>query len=91
MKYFLLKRKQKSNFEGLLKLSNILISRRNSKKEIIEELCVLISQNEGLDSNEVFKEVWLREAEMSTGIINGFAVPHARLPIQKPVIALAIN
>lgn len=91
MNIFLKRRKLKLTLDGLLKSSNIITTNKNSKKEVIKELCDLVSKKEKLDSYKVFNEVWLRETEMSTGIINGFAVPHARLPIQKPVIALAIN
>lgn len=91
MNIFLKRRKQKLTLNGLLKTSSIIITNKTSKKEVLRELCDFVSKKEKLDGYKVFNEVWMREEEMSTGIINGFAVPHARLPIQKPVIGLAIN
>lgn len=91
MNIFLKRRKLKLSLEGLLKSSLVIATNKNSKKEVIKDLCDLVSKKGRLDGYKVFNEVWLREVEMSTGIINGFAVPHARLPIQKPVIGLAIS
>ena len=50
-----------------------------SKNEIIKELVGLIVKNgSGLDEESLLKAVLDREAQMSTGMKNGIAIPHGK-------------
>jgi len=50
-----------------------------SKNEIIEELVdIIVSNGSGLDRDALLKAVLDREAQMSTGMKNGIAIPHGK-------------
>ncbi len=91
MSYFLKRSKRKLNFSDLLKKENIFFTDVNNKKEIIRELCMFASQKSKLNFEHMYKEVCKREEQMSTGLINHLAIPHARLKIQYPFVAVALN
>ncbi|MEF3254196.1 MAG: cation:proton antiporter [Deferribacterales bacterium] len=60
--------------------------------EAIQKICEIIAQNSGLDYNLISSKVIEREDLMPTGIGNGVAIPHARIPgLEKPIIAVAIS
>lgn len=51
----------------------------NNKSEIINELLDLLVQNGKLKDKELaFKDIMYREQQMSTGIQQGIAIPHAK-------------
>lgn len=65
--------------------------KQNDKKSIIEELVdILDSQYQIYDRKSVFDAVWERELSFSTGMKNGFAIPHARTD-QVENITLAVG
>lgn len=65
--------------------------KQNDKKSIIEELVdILDSQYQIYDRKSVFDAVWERELSFSTGMKNGFAIPHARTD-QVESITLAVG
>lgn len=52
-----------------------------SREGVIRELSGLIAQREtGLDPNLLFQALWDRELVGSTGIEDGVAIPHAKVP-----------
>ena len=57
-----------------------------SKKRTLEYIANLISQRQpGLDPKELFHQLVTREKLGSTGLGNGFALPHCRMPgCEKP-------
>ena len=68
----------------------ILTSAENAET-VIRELVKLAAPQVNMSSEEIFKQVWAREQDMATGLANGVAVPHARLPISRPFLAAAIS
>lgn len=91
MNYFLKKSKQLTNFLGLLKAENIFFTNALSKKDIIEELCHKVAKYHKLSNEKLIKEVLSREELLSTGLEKFLAVPHAKVDIPDPLIAVAIN
>jgi PTS system nitrogen regulatory IIA component len=52
-----------------------------TKKDVIEELCdVLIESQLGLDKNQLLEVLVERERLGSTGIGDGIAIPHGKMP-----------
>lgn len=91
MSFFLKKSKQLVSFVGLLKPEIIFFSKAATKKEVIKELCDKISIYHKLSSEKIFNEVMTREELISTGLEKHLAIPHAKVDIQKPLIAVAIH
>lgn len=83
--------KKKYTFSRLLNPKNIFFSEAVEKKNAIRELCTTVEKEAGLSGEQIFEEVWKREEEFPTGIANSLAIPHARLPIKKPIIAVSYN
>ncbi|MBK7104592.1 MAG: cation:proton antiporter [Ignavibacteriae bacterium] len=90
MSYFLNK-KDKSKFANLFSEKNILYTDENDKLKIIKKLVDSISEKSKLTSEEIFNEVILREKILPTGITNYLALPHAKIHIKEPLLAIAIN
>lgn len=88
MKYFL---KNRDNLQNILRPNLILFSSFNDKEEAIRSLINLISKSFKIDEKEIFNEVMQRESSLPTGIANFLAIPHARVNINNPIIAVAIN
>lgn len=91
MSFFLKRSKKKLNFIDLLRQENIFYAESNTKEEVIRELCKFCAVNNRMNFDKVFDSVMLREKQLSTGFVNSFAIPHARLNIQYPLIYLAIK
>jgi PTS system nitrogen regulatory IIA component len=78
-----------------MKISDFLVPtqvmidvRANDKGRLLEELSTEAAAATGLDANEVAHEIAKREELGSTGVGNGVALPHARLPSLKAPFAL---
>jgi nitrogen PTS system EIIA component len=52
----------------------------NSKKQAIQELAEKAAQLAGLPEREIFETLLQRERLGSTGVGNGIAIPHGKLP-----------
>ena len=70
-----------------MKISDFLVPaqvmidvRANDKGRLLEELSTEAAAATGLDADEVVREIAKREELGSTGVGNGVALPHARLP-----------
>ena len=64
----------------------------NSKKRILEIIAdIAATQNENLDQATVLNSLMARERMGSTGIGNGIALPHGRLPGLEKVIAIVVT
>ena len=75
----------------LLKIKNIIFTDHTDKLKVIEELVNNISTELNIKSDLIIKAVLERENQVPTGIANYLAIPHAKMKIEKSVIALAIN
>lgn len=91
MNFFLKRSKQLLNFIGLLKPENIFFTNASSKQEVIKELCLSISNQYKLNSEKLISEVMAREELISTGLEKHLAIPHAKMNIQNPIVALGIH
>lgn len=64
----------------------------NSKKRILEIIAdIAAKQNENIDHATVLNSLMARERMGSTGIGNGIALPHGRLPGLEKVIAIVVT
>ncbi len=88
MKYFL---RAEESLSSLLKPDFILFTDIHDKKELIGLLVNAIGHHFKINKTEILDEVLKREDIIPTGIANYLAIPHARININKPVIAAAIN
>jgi PTS system nitrogen regulatory IIA component len=55
--------------------------RANSKKQALQELSAHASRLTGVEEREIFDALWQRERLGSTGIGEGIAIPHGKLPV----------
>jgi Kef-type K+ transport system membrane component KefB/mannitol/fructose-specific phosphotransferase system IIA component len=63
-----------------------------SRLDAIRELAAIAAQQAGLDAGLIEQLAWEREQTAATGIGNGVAIPHARLPeLKEPVIVVGIS
>jgi PTS system nitrogen regulatory IIA component len=62
--------------------------RANDKGRLLEQLSAEAAAATGLDADQVVHEIAKREELGSTGVGNGVALPHARLPSLKAPFAL---
>lgn len=66
--------------------------RARERREAIEELVRRVSDTLPGGAEAVSAAVWKRESIMATGLVNGLAVPHARLAgLKAPTIAVGIS
>ena len=80
--------------EELLRPDTININLESEDKdEVFEEMTELfVASCPGLDRSEVLDSLFEREKKMSTGIIQGIAIPHAiTAKIKKPICAVGIS
>ena len=91
MNYYLKKSKKKLTFDELLKPESLFFSSATDKQSVIKELCNNIGAINKLNSNELFSKVIEREQQISTGLANHLAIPHARIDASYPLVAVAIN
>ncbi len=71
----------------------IMNIKANGKEDVIQELLgVLIEDYPSIDFSYTFNELMKRESEMSTGLTDGIAIPHAKIDgIDKIICAFGIN
>lgn len=67
-------------FSEFLNPDCFLMLKGSNKAEILEEIIDFVSKRSGFDRKKLAKAVWKREKMMSTGICQGLAIPHVRLP-----------
>ncbi len=64
----------------------------NSKKRILEIISEIAARNNPeIDAQDVLNSLLLREKKGSTGIGNGIALPHGRLPGLEKVLAIVVT
>ncbi len=64
----------------------------SSKKRILEKICQLASQQiTDIEHGELFDSLLDRERMGSTGIGNGIAIPHGRLPNNSKAVAVLVT
>lgn len=90
MSYFL-KEKDKTKFKHLLQERFVIFTNESEKENVIKRLVEIASKEIKIDKEFILKEVLLREKNLATGIANHLALPHAKIKIKEPFIAIAIN
>jgi PTS system nitrogen regulatory IIA component len=60
----------------------------NSKKQLLQELAAKASKVTGLSEREIFDIVLQRERLGSTGVGNGIAIPHGKLPNVRSIVGV---
>ena len=78
-------------FADLIDSKYIIFSNAQSKETEIKLLANIVSSKNKVESEEIFNKVWKREELIPTGIANYLAIPHAKVNVNKPVIAIAVN
>ncbi|MEJ5352096.1 MAG: cation:proton antiporter [Melioribacteraceae bacterium] len=92
MNIFIKRSKALLKLSNLLKPQSIIFTNADNKEELIKQLCKNIYQtNNIIDYEKLVARVIERENQMSTGLENHLAVPHARMNIKVPIVALAIH
>lgn len=66
-----------------LKPECLVILKESTKQAALHELAAVAAEQSGLDCDMLEKAISQREELMSTGIGNGLAIPHVRLPAAK--------
>ena len=76
-----------------LKPDRVVMLRGTSKADALELLVsALVNTGVDVEKEELTQAVWAREQMMSTGIGNGLAVPHVRLPgLSEMAMALGVS
>lgn len=62
-----------------------------SKKRALEIICDIVSNQTGLNANELFESILSREKMGTTGIGNGIAIPHARIKSTDKAVAVLLQ
>ena len=85
----ILRRREKRRLSTLITEKHFIPDMRaRDAQAAIGELAERAASITKLDVKNIYDRVWAREQIMHTGLEKGLAVPHARLPIQKPVLIL---
>lgn len=72
---------QKMDLSDLIEVSAILPAlKANSKKQVLQLLSEKAAEITGLPEREIFDTIVQREKLGSTGVGNGIAIPHGKLP-----------
>ena len=75
--------------ETLIEPAGILPAlRANSKKQVLQELAEKAAELTGLPERELFETILQREKLGSTGVGNGIAIPHGKLPNLDHIVGL---
>ena len=76
-----------------LKADRVVILSGASKGDALEQLvCALVDTGVDVEKEKLTQAVWAREQMMSTGIGNGLAVPHVRLPgLSEMAMAMGVS
>ena len=72
--------KSETEFVNYLQADSILMLEGHTKKEVLEEIITYATTRCTLDDIQLREAIWKREKMMTTGIGNGLALPHIRVP-----------
>jgi len=88
---YLLKRREKISFNDLIVPEHIYFTNASDRDDIIKTLAGYAGKSLRLNEDEIYNAVKEREELIPTGIANYLAIPHAKLKINRPFAAVAIN
>ncbi|QSH40335.1 PTS sugar transporter subunit IIA [Lentisphaerota bacterium ZTH] len=79
-------------FTDFMPESNIFYLKGTTKREVLDEMVDRLARETNFDRDKIYKEIWSRESQLSTGLGHGVALPHARIPdFGEPVVALGFS
>ena len=77
------------DLEDLIRQDAILpFLKANSKKQVLQELAQKASELTGLVERDIFETVMDRERLGTTGVGNGIAIPHGKLPALDRIVGV---
>lgn len=62
--------------------------RANSKKQLLQEMAAKASKLTGLAERDIFDVILQRERLGSTGVGNGIAIPHGKMPSVRSIVGV---
>ena len=90
MKYYFKKIELKTKFCNLLRRENIIFRKSGSKESIYSELIELITVNNNMKKDLLLSELLAQEKNTNYGLTNFIAIPHIKMKIDFPLVAMAI-
>jgi len=91
MSFFLGSIKKFETLKQILDVKNIIFSSDNQKEKIIGKLTDFLAMQSGLNSAKIFQEVTAKDSYFSPVILPGLALPHAKMDVKRPFLAISIN
>jgi Kef-type K+ transport system membrane component KefB/mannitol/fructose-specific phosphotransferase system IIA component (Ntr-type) len=91
MSIFIKKSMREKSFNFLLNRDLFYLTEVTNKYEILKELSEKVSAKINFSAAKIFNEIWKREETMPTGIQNYLAIPHAKIIVDEPVVAVAVS
>lgn len=91
MSIFLARIKKFENLSQIIDPGLIIFTAQAEKTAVIKELVGAVSAQAGVSSGKMYQEVMQREAAFAPVIIPGLALPHAKLDVKRPWIAISVN
>lgn len=91
MSFFLGSIKKFETLKQILDVKNIIFSSDNQKEKIIGKLTDFLALQSGLNSAKIFQEVTAKDSYFSPVILPGLALPHAKMDVKRPFLAISIN
>jgi Kef-type K+ transport system membrane component KefB/mannitol/fructose-specific phosphotransferase system IIA component (Ntr-type) len=86
-----LRRKKNLNFRNLLSIKNTILMDAFDKNSAIVHLSELMAGQNKLNAGHILDAVMKREELVPTGLENAVALPHARINIDRPFVAVGLN
>jgi Kef-type K+ transport system membrane component KefB len=83
----------------VVQLADLLVSSRfvqrlraTDRRSAIAELAALVTGSVPSDADSIEQRVWFRELRQPSGLGNGIATPHARVPgLKRPIVAVGLS
>lgn len=91
MSFFLGSIKKFETLKQILDVKNIIFSSDNQKEKIIGKLTDFLAMQSGLNSAKIYQEVTAKDSYFSPVILPGLALPHAKMDVKRPFLAISIN
>lgn len=91
MSFFLGSIKKFETLKQILDIKNIIFSSDIEKEKIIGKLADFLALQSGLNSAKIYQEVTAKDSYFSPVILPGLALPHAKMDVKRPFLAISIN
>ncbi|GAB1349121.1 hypothetical protein MASR1M107_13340 [Ignavibacteriales bacterium] len=91
MSYFLGLVKNFESLREILDLKNIVFSSEKEKVKVVKKLTDTVSAVASLNNEKTYEEVMAKDSYFSPVILPGLALPHAKMNVKRPYLAISIN